>query len=372
MSKRALILGVGRMGTAIAYAMDKLGFSVIGMDTNIDAADNMPKKPTCGFLVVENAEDIVTGINIQAPFDVVISSLPYHQTEKVARWCIENGVRYCDLGGRVDVSQNINSYANEKATKPIFTDLGLAPGWVNILAEQGCKSIHTQVDSVKMMVGGLPAIPSNPPLNYASTWSIDGLINEYDDDCEILSNGEVETVEGMSGLEKVNFKLLDGEDLEAFYTSGGASHSIETMKSRGIKNCSYKTIRYKGHRDAVKFLIRKAKLCGDCLNQVFEVGCDPNSGVTDGDIVLIKAEVKGGDLTWQKEILVGYDVNFSAMQKATAFSISSIASIMAEGFFDDRKQQNRGGDIKLPVVLNYSDVPFDKFNDNLIKLGIQL
>ena len=28
-----------------------------------------------------------------------------------------------------------------------------------------------------MMVGGIPGIPSNPPLNYALTWSIDGLIN---------------------------------------------------------------------------------------------------------------------------------------------------------------------------------------------------
>lgn len=41
---RALVLGVGRMGTAIAYAMDKLGFHITGMDTNPDAADNMPFK----------------------------------------------------------------------------------------------------------------------------------------------------------------------------------------------------------------------------------------------------------------------------------------------------------------------------------------
>ena len=40
----ALVLGVGRMGTAIAYAMDKLGFRVIGMDTNREAANNMPFK----------------------------------------------------------------------------------------------------------------------------------------------------------------------------------------------------------------------------------------------------------------------------------------------------------------------------------------
>jgi saccharopine dehydrogenase-like NADP-dependent oxidoreductase len=373
---RALVLGVGRMGKAIAYAMDKFGFHVVGMDTNPKAADNIPEKVNFEdgktlkneFFIVDDADDICRGIETQEKPDIVISSLPYHQTEIVGKWCIDNAIRYCDLGGRVDVSQNINTHAKENATKPIFTDLGLAPGWVNILAEQGCKEIHTPIDSVKMMVGGLPSIKTNPPLNYAVTWSIDGLINEYKDDCTVLENGEVNTVPGMSGLEGVSFDLLEGEELEAFYTSGGASHSIPIMKKRGVKDCSYKTIRYSGHRDAVQFLIDRAELSKECLNQVFEGGC----GKSMGDIVLIKVEVKGGNLTWNKEIVVGYDPRFSAMQKSTAFSISSIAALMAEGVFDNRKIQNRSGDIKLPVVLNYSDVPFDKFNDNLRKLGIQV
>ena len=41
---KAIVLGVGRKGTAIAYAMDKFGFHVVGMDTNPDAAENIPKK----------------------------------------------------------------------------------------------------------------------------------------------------------------------------------------------------------------------------------------------------------------------------------------------------------------------------------------
>ena len=43
---------------------------------------------------------------------------------------------------------------------------------------------------------------------------------------------------------------------------------------------------------------------------------------------------------------------------------------MAEGYFDNRVTQNRGGDTKLPIVLNYSDIPFDQFNKNLETLGI--
>lgn len=360
---RALVCGVGKMGKCIAYAMQELGYEVAGADSYEKASKNLPEDA-----IFYSGNDAATNAIDDYDPDIVISSLPYHQLEEVAKHCIDKGVRYCDLGGRVDVSANINSYGKEKATKPIFTDLGLAPGLVNILAEWGYSRVHAPVDEVKIMVGGLPAIPVNPPLNYAVTWSIDGLINEYKDDCEILLNGEIETVQGMEGLEKVSFELMGDEKLEAFYTSGGACHTIKSMQSRGVENCSYKTIRYDGHRDVVRFLIRNTNLSTECLESVFKDGC-PNST---GDIVLVKAQVKAGELLWNKEVIVGYDAKFSAMQKATAYSIASAAALMGEGIFDERKVQNRGGDITLPVVLNYADIPFDKFNDNLIKLGIQI
>ena len=69
----------------------------------------------------------------------------------------------------------------------------------------------------------------------------------------------------MDGLEEVKFDLLENEELEAFYTSGGASHSIPSMKERGVNNCCYKTIRYKGHRDMVRLLIRNSELSKECL-----------------------------------------------------------------------------------------------------------
>ena len=296
--------------------------------------------------------------------DIIISSLPYHQTEMIAYWCIDNGFRYCDLGGRVDVSLNINKYAESHATKPVFTDLGLAPGWVNILAEQGYKELHSPVEDVRMMVGGLPDYTEsvNNPLRYAVTWSVDGLINEYRDDCLVLEGGEIKTVRGMDGLEDV-----EGESfgkMEAFYTSGGASHSILSMQARGVKNCSYKTMRYKGHGEIVKFLIRDCSLDDKTLARIFQEGC----GMANKDEVLIVAEVKGQDHRWRKEKVIKSDKRFSAMQKATAFSISSMAKIMAEGKLEGRNQQHRDYWTEYPFSLSYADAPFNEFNDNLEEL----
>ncbi len=194
---KAAVLGVGRMGEAICYAMNKLGFNVIGIDSYAGAADNFRKHisgPNGAFYLTDERKTFERALIFEKP-DVVISSLPYHQTEEVGTWCIDNAMRYCDLGGRVDVSDNINQWARNAyrgrgARKPVFTDLGLAPGWVNILAEEGYRKLYggAEITSVEMMVGGLPDYleSNNNPLRYGVTWSIDGLINEYRDDCLVL------------------------------------------------------------------------------------------------------------------------------------------------------------------------------------------
>ena len=368
---KAAILGVGKMGTAICYAMHKFGFDVVGIDSHKGAVDNfrkhIPGSDGAFYLTDQDNADksMERAVLFEKP-DVVISSLPYHQTEEIALWCMSNEFRYCDLGGRVDVSREINDWAKREAKAPIFTDLGLAPGWVNILAEEGCRQIHGTADSVRMMVGGLPDYLDSHqnPLRYGITWSVDGLINEYKDDCIVLENGELKTVKGMDGLEEVEGSKFG--IMEAFYTSGGASHSIYSMQERGVKNCSYKTLRYKGHRDIVRFLIRDCELNDETLIDIFTKGC----GFVDRDEVFILAEVKSGDKTWRQEKVIKSDSQFSAMQKATAFSISSVAKIMAEGKLEGDKDERRDYHTQYPVNLSYRDVPFEEFNNNLKLLKI--
>jgi lysine 6-dehydrogenase len=371
---KAAVLGIGKMGGAICHAMKKLGFYVVGADSYEGAANNFRKyikgEEGAFYLTDQNNADksIETVLlNHERP-DIVISSLPYHQTEEIALWCIDNGFRYCDLGGRVDVSKEINEYAQKDAIKPVFTDLGLAPGLVNILTEHGCRQIHRTPTDIKMMVGGLPKKKINHPINYATTWSIDGLINEYEDNCKILESGEVRTVKGMEGHEIIQTENLG--ILEAFYTSGGMSHTLDSMNSKGVINCCYKTLRYAGHRDIVKFLIKNCKLSRSCLERVFGEGCRDSQNV--GDYVILKVIVGADEVTWDKELLVVSDTEFSAMQKATAFPLASVASLMAEGLLEGNKDEMRGYYTQYSKVLRYCDVPFGKFSKRLEDLGIKI
>lgn len=360
MKKRAIVCGVGNMGKAIIWAMSHLGFHVIALDKEKDSANKLPSN-MFDFLCVENQADLEKAIILSNP-DVVISSLPYHQTLPVAIFCIRKGYNYCDLGGRVDLSNRINDITRTGRNKNYtFTDLGLAPGWVNILAEYGCQELlrkEKKIKSVKMMAGGLPTMPFNPPMNYLVSWSVDGLLNEYEDNCKILMNGVETRVAGLDGLETVKTKSLG--ELEAFYTSGGASHSIESMKNKNVENCSYKTLRYKGHCDLVKFLIRGCKLNRECLVNIFNNGCKKPENVH--DLVIIKVEINSENEIWEKEMLVSGNSYFSGMQKATSFPISSIAKMMAEGLFTSSPAKG----------LSYQDINYEEFSKNIetLRLGV--
>ena len=371
-SKKAFVFGIGRMGTAISWGMRELGFNLACADASEDAWQPWLQGVDAGHANEVDfyhgkrvtQEDGIIALIAEVKPDIVISSLPYHQTEQLAKVCIDHGIPYCDLGGRVDVSQRINDYATQHATRPVMTDLGLAPGWVNILAEEGCRKLSGAAEEVEMMVGGLPDYleSTNNPLRYAVTWSVDGLINEYRDDCLILEDGEVKTVRGMDGLEEIEGEKFG--KMEAFYTSGGASHSIESMKSRGIKNCSYKTMRYRGHGEIVKFLIRDCNLDDKTLTKIFQEGC----GSARKDEVLIMSQVKGGAKRHREEKVIKSDERFSAMQKATAFPICSVASLIADKFLEGDRTQCRDYWTQYPLSLSYSDVPFDKFNARVEKL----
>ena len=194
-----------------------------------------------------------------------------------------------------------------------------------------------------MMVGGLPKEPINT-LKYSCTWSYDGLINEYKEDCIVLLHGETSIQKSMSGLESVRTSI---GNLEAFYTSGGIAHTLTTMKSRGVKNCSYKTLRYPGHHSIVNFLIHESGLDNETLIEIFKKTCPPQD-----DLVIIKVEVDdvlsgSGIMSFQK--VIKSDSRFSAMQKATAFPIASAAHTIVVSHI-------------YKPVLKYDDIEYPEFN----------
>lgn len=249
------LLGAGHIGQTIARLLHNTGdYQVTVMDKS-DA-----------YLKVLAAEGIATAqvdsenkASLMAALrgkDTVVNALPYHLAITAAEAALETGCHYFDLTEDVAATKAIKEMA--KGAKTAFMpQCGLAPGFIGIVAHHLAKQFD-EVRDVQMRVGALPAFPTNK-LKYNLTWSVDGLINEYCHPCEAIHGGEFISALPLEGLEHFS---LDGTEYEAFNTSGGLGTLCETWAGK-VKNLDYKTVRYPGHRDLMKFLLEDLGLAAD-------------------------------------------------------------------------------------------------------------
>ena len=352
MHNKIAVFGIGQMGLAIVWALDKLGYSVVVIDQDTKKLQSIKQQ----FPNIERYHDLhnfITdykrkNINVKA----AISALPYHQNLILAQFCVDNQISYCDLGGDVETTNSIHNVTrNSDKNIKVFTDLGLAPGLVNILAQQICYK-YGMPDELELMVGGLPKYPINL-LKYSVSWSLDGLINEYFNNCVIINNGKKRLVSGFSGYEKIIFPH-NYDKLECFYTSGGLSHTAEFALKNGIKECCYKTLRYVGHHEKIYFL-RLSGLNNDQIKEVIKKSCPP----TPLDQVILYIQAKKGNTVHQFQQYFSATPSFTAMQMCTAFPIAVVASLMVD--FSDCFPNK---------ICQYEDIPFKFFIERLNKLII--
>ena len=342
---KVLVCGYGQMGQAVSQFLYELGCQVTAFDKN-----DVPCKQFITLVKGPDFRELTDGV------DGVVSCLPYHQTFEVAHHCIHHNIPYTDLGGSVPVSKKINEYAKIHSGK-VFTDLGLAPGLVNILSCYFIKKSKHQFDTVHMGVGGIPKVylPEDP-LNYNITWSVDGLYNEYKDDCLILEDGNIKTVKALSGYSTTDCNV-GGEILpiEVFRTSGGMAHSIEEMKELGIKNCEYKTFRYRGHRHIVNFLLNHMQVEPEEFKKIII----NNSNKTNSDRVIIAVYCGNKDGYSTYWLPIDNTEDFSAMQIATA----APAAVVSKMFFE--------GKLEKPSYSCIAD-HFDEFSSHLSQIAFDV
>jgi hypothetical protein len=124
------------------------------------------------------------------------------------------------------------------------------------------------------------------------------------------------------------------------------------MERRGVKNCAYRTLRYVGHRDVVRFLIRECGLDDEALVGIFKTTCPPLP-----DLVVMRVQVDDiivERIVWESKL-------FSAMQKCTAFPIAAVADLILEDSFA-YASTIRGNSLK------YRHIPYGPFDARVERL----
>jgi len=141
-----------------------------------------------------------------------------------------------------------------------------------------------------------------------------------------------------SALEEIEHFSLDGIEYEAFNTSGGLGTLAESLQGK-VQNLNYKTVRYPGHRDIVKMLIRDLELGKPERRHILKNVLETSIPMTKQDLVLIFVSVIGkrnGRLeqeSYAKKIYA-QEINgklLSAIQLTTASGICAMVELLLSG-----------------------------------------
>jgi len=350
---RVLVLGAGKIGSGVAELLDSSGdYQVSVADREQASLARLAATPGIKPLQLDaSAGDEAALCAAIEGHEAVINAGPFHINEIVAKAAVAAHAHYLDLSEDLASFRFVRKLA-ARSEKAMIPQCGLAPGFVSILARELASRFEAP-ESVQLRVGALPRYPSNA-LGYNLTWSTEGLINEYCKPGDAIVAGEKITTQPLEGLEHF---VLDGVEYEAFNTSGGLGSLCESFAGK-LRELDYRTIRYPGHRDAMKLLLEDLQLRNQrsLLQEILEQALPS----TQQDVVLIKVSVRGrreGRLeqeTWSNRI-THQQVNgkpWSAIRLTTAAGVCAAMDLLAQG------------DLPGKGLVHQEEIDFGKFIEN--------
>jgi saccharopine dehydrogenase-like NADP-dependent oxidoreductase len=276
-SRVVAVIGLGNVGRLIADMLAERGFDVRGVDADESRAVG-------DDAAVMDVRDPAVLAELFGGVDAVISCLPYYLNAGVATAAHAARAHYLDLTEDVGTSSLIRELSESSETI-MMPRCGVAPGFICVLGS-GLAAGLESVDRIELRVGALPRSPNNAG-GYACNWSPAGVVNEYLNDCEQLRGGEPVTVPPLSDLETI---VIDGAPYEAFTTSGGLGTMCKTFAGR-VDRLDYKTIRYPGHCELMRFILQELGL-GKRREEAVRLLADAYPPVRE-DVVIVYAVAEG-------------------------------------------------------------------------------
>jgi saccharopine dehydrogenase-like NADP-dependent oxidoreductase len=158
-------------------------------------------------------------------------------------------------------------------------------------------------------------------------------------------------VPSLDGIEQIN---IEGQEFEAFSTSGGLGTLCETLEGK-VDTLNYKTIRYPGHARLMRFLLYELIL-KDKRELTEQILTEAKPPVRE-DVVYVYAVVEGwkGQELAREEFYQAYHpitINgkeWRAISWTTAASVAAVVEMVAN------KELPQKGFIK------QEEIPFEKF-----------
>ena len=334
------IIGAGRIGLAVEKLL-KDDFEIRMCDTRVAAETYGTKLPIIDFIDASNLEMLGSFLNHS---DVVLSAVNYKFSRDIVQLALKKGKHYVDLTEDVETTKWIQGFTVQEESVSVIPQCGLAPGAINIIGGHLARQFEKPV-SLKLRVGALPLYSANR-MSYYLSWNTAGLLNEYVNPCDaIVDKGKIK-VKPLEGVEKI---IIDGTEYEAFNTSGGVGTLTETFWLK-INELDYKTIRYPGHVDYLRFMFEDLGLKNnmELANNIF----NQNVPTTTDDVVIFFVKATGynnGDLTEKNWVCKIYGKDgMTAIERATASGVAEVLCMLKD-------KKLKSGFVK------QEDIPFETF-----------
>jgi lysine 6-dehydrogenase len=353
MGYRYAVLGAGRQGVAAAYDMARYGEADQVLLVDVDAATaeagaervNRLLDGSSAMAVHADATNADQLMSVLAGVTSILSAVPYSFNLRLTEVAIRLGSNMCDLGGHTGIVREQLKLDERAKTAgvAVVPDCGMGPG-LNISLATYAMSLLDQPRELYIWDGGLPQDPQ-PPWNYALTFNIGGLTNEYYGDAYFLRDGLLTEVPCFEGFEVLEFPPPLGR-LEAAVTSGGLSTAPWTFQGT-LERLENKTLRYPGHWAQFKAYSQLGLLdlepvqVGDgqvVPRDVFHALLEPRivrSEVRDVCVIRTKCvgALGGQPAEAVVELVDYYDeaTGFTGMQRLTGWHASIVAILAAQG-----------------------------------------
>lgn len=256
-----MVVGAGRVGSAIAWDLQQGGHDVVAIDRDAGVLAQGPHSLSGEIKQCDVANEPDRLRELIVPADLVVCAVPGHLGFSTLRQIIDSGKHCVDISFARENALELDTVARARGVTAVI-DMGVAPGMSNWLL--GHHAARMRVSSFRCSVGGLPKA-RHMPFQYKAPFSPRDVLEEYTRPARFRENGRLVTRPALSDRELIDVPGVG--TLEAFNTDGLRS-LLTTLPQ--IPNMVEKTLRYPGHAELILalqkagFFSNRLIALGDC------------------------------------------------------------------------------------------------------------
>ena len=240
------VLGAGMVGRTIAIDLAAT-YNVTAIDISEHSLQLLTQKNDAIKTIKANLSDCDNYNKLLSGFDFIVCAVPGFMGYKTLEAVIRSKKNVVDISFFPEDPLQLDVLAKENEVCAIV-DCGVAPGMSNLVL--GYYNERMTVTHFECLVGGLPKIRVRP-FEYKAPFSPIDVLEEYTRPARYIENGFIVTRPALTDADLIDFERVG--TLEAFNTDGLRS-LLRTMSH--IPNMIEKTLRYPGHIDLIKALLK--------------------------------------------------------------------------------------------------------------------